>query len=119
MSGLGWHHLTRNDKLAILAGLENGSARGGPYHVELHSTNRCNINCFFCATQKIRQADEIPLSRLDRLIREMKQLGTRSVGHGKGCFMRNFYYWTDGPFVRRLGGRLSGLRASALNPATA
>jgi MoaA/NifB/PqqE/SkfB family radical SAM enzyme len=42
-----------------------------------------------------------------------------SVGHGKGCFMRNFYYWTDGPFVRRLGGRLSGLRASALNPAIA
>jgi MoaA/NifB/PqqE/SkfB family radical SAM enzyme len=84
MSGLGWHHLTRNDKLSILAGLENGSARGGPYHVELHPTNRCNINCFFCATQKIRQADEIPLSRLDRLIREMKQLGTRSVGLNGG-----------------------------------
>ncbi len=84
MSGLGWHHLTREDKRAILAGLENGSVRGGPYHVELHPTNRCNINCFFCATQNIRQADEIPLPRLDRLIREMKELSTRSVGLNGG-----------------------------------
>lgn len=84
MSGLGWHHLTRNDKREILAGLENGSTCGGPYHVELHPTNRCNINCFFCATKKIRDADEMPLETLARLIREMKQMGTRSVGLNGG-----------------------------------
>lgn len=84
MSGLGWHHLTNIDKQQILAGLEYGSARGGPYHVELHPTNRCNINCFFCATRKIRQFDELPLETLARLIQEMKRLGTRSVGLNGG-----------------------------------
>ncbi len=66
MSGLGWHHMTIRDKGQILGGLEQGRSLGGPYHVELHPTNRCNINCFFCATRRIRQEDELPLGTLAR-----------------------------------------------------
>jgi MoaA/NifB/PqqE/SkfB family radical SAM enzyme len=84
MSGLGWHHLTRTDKEQILSGLETGGVLGGPYHVELHPTNRCNVNCFFCATRSIRRPDELSMETLERLIGEMKQLGTRSVGLNGG-----------------------------------
>jgi MoaA/NifB/PqqE/SkfB family radical SAM enzyme len=39
--------------------------------------------------------------------------------HGRGCFMRTFYYWTDGPFVRRLGDSVLTLRRAHIQPATA
>jgi len=84
MGGLGWHYLTDRDKEQILTGLETGTVCGGPYHVELHPTNRCNINCFFCATRTIRRQDELPLDTLDQLISQMKGLGTRSVGLNGG-----------------------------------
>lgn len=91
MSELGWKYLTAEDKATILRGVKDGVAYGGPYHVELHPADRCNIDCFFCSTAALRGTDEVPLTRLEELIGELKQAGTRSMrlsGGGEPLFHR-------------------------------
>lgn len=91
MSELGWKYLTAADKANILRGVRDGVAYGGPYHVELHPADRCNIDCFFCSTAALRGTDEVPLTRLEELIGELKQAGTRSIrlsGGGEPLFHR-------------------------------
>jgi MoaA/NifB/PqqE/SkfB family radical SAM enzyme len=92
MSYLGWNHLTRQDKDDILQGIEDGVAYGGPYHVELHPADRCNIDCFFCSTAALRGKDEIPMPRFEELLGEMREAGTRSMrlsGGGEPLFHRS------------------------------
>ena len=74
MSQLGWDHLTREDKAAILKGIEDGVAYGGPYHVEFHPQDRCNVDCFFCSTASLRGKDEIPMPRFEELLGELKEM---------------------------------------------
>ena len=91
MSQLGWDHLTREDKAAILKGVEDGVAYGGPYHVELHPQDRCNIDCFFCSTVALRGKDEIPMPRFEEMLGELKEMGTRAIrlaGGGEPLFHR-------------------------------
>jgi MoaA/NifB/PqqE/SkfB family radical SAM enzyme len=89
---LGWKYLTPEDKATILRGVKDGVAYGGPYHVEIHPADRCNIDCFFCSTATLRGTDEVPLTRLEELIGELKQAGTRSIrlsGGGEPLFHRS------------------------------
>lgn len=91
MSDLGWKYLTAADKEQILRGISDGRAYGGPYNVEIHPADRCNIDCFFCSTAAVRGTDEFPLSRAEELLQELKELGTRSVrfsGGGEPLFHR-------------------------------
>ena len=88
---LGWNYLTHDDKDAILRGIRDGVAYGGPYHVEIHPADRCNIDCFFCSTAALRGTDELPLTRLEELIGELKAAGTRAIrlsGGGEPLFHR-------------------------------
>jgi MoaA/NifB/PqqE/SkfB family radical SAM enzyme len=92
MSELGWKYLTRDDKAAILRGVADGAVYGGPYHVELHPADRCNIDCFFCSTAALRGTDELPLPRFVELLAEMREAGTRSLrlsGGGEPLFHRS------------------------------
>src|ERR1700682_4827152 len=79
MSELGWKYLTDGDKAEIVSGIHDGAPCGGPYPVEIYPADRCNIDCFFCSTAAIRGTDELPLSRLEEMIGELKDIGTRSV----------------------------------------
>ena len=91
MSELGWKYLTATDKDAILDGIRDGVAYGGPYHVEIHPADRCNIDCFFCSTAALRGTDEVPLTRLEEMIAELKACGTRAIrlsGGGEPLFHR-------------------------------
>ena len=91
MSQLGWDHLTREDKAAILKGIEDGVAYGGPYHVEFHPQDRCNVDCFFCSTASLRGKDEIPMPRFAEMLGELKAMGTRAIrlsGGGEPLFHR-------------------------------
>lgn len=91
MSELGWKFLTAADKQAILQGIEDGVAHGGPYHVEIHPADRCNIDCFFCSTAALRGTDEVPMPRFAEMLQELKEAGTRSVrlsGGGEPLFHR-------------------------------
>ena len=105
MSDLGWKHLTPSDKEEILRGIEDGVAYGGPYHVEIHPADRCNIDCFFCSTAALRGTDEVPMTRFEELLGELKEAGTRSLrlsGGGEPLFHRSIK-----PFLRAI--RASGL----------
>jgi len=91
MSELGWKYLTEDDKNTILRGIRDGVAYGGPYHVEIHPADRCNIDCFFCSTAALRGTDEVPLTRLEEMIAELKACGTRAIrlsGGGEPLFHR-------------------------------
>jgi len=91
MSELGWKYLTAEDKETILKGIRDGVAYGGPYHVEIHPADRCNIECFFCSTAALRGTDEVPLTRLEEMIAELKACGTRAIrlsGGGEPLFHR-------------------------------
>lgn len=91
MSEFGWKYLTRSDRDAILQGIREGRAVGGPYHAEIHPADRCNIECFFCSTAAIRGTDEIPTARFEELIEELRAAGTRSIrlsGGGEPLFHR-------------------------------
>jgi MoaA/NifB/PqqE/SkfB family radical SAM enzyme len=91
MADLGWKHLDVADRAAILRGIADGKAYGGPYHVELHPADRCNIQCFFCSTAPLRETDQISATRLDELFAELKEAGTRSIrlaGGGEPLFHR-------------------------------
>lgn len=91
MSELGWKYLTADDKATILRGIREGEAYGGPYHAEIYPSDRCNIDCFFCSTASLRGNDELPLARIEELIGELKQAGTRSLrfaGGGEPLFHR-------------------------------
>ena len=91
MSELGWKYLTAEDKATILRGIRDGVAYGGPYHVEIYPSDRCNIDCFFCSTASLRGNDELPLVRIEELVAELKEAGTRSIrfaGGGEPLFHR-------------------------------
>jgi len=91
LSELGWKYLTRGDKAAILQGIADGVAYGGPYHVELHPADRCNVDCFFCSTASLRGTDELPMPRFQELLGELREVGCRSVrlaGGGEPLFHR-------------------------------
>src|SRR5579864_2698536 len=91
MARLGWKYLTADDKATVLRGVRDGVAYGGPYHAEIHPSDRCNIDCFFCSTASLRGTDEVALTRLEEMVRELKALGTRSVrlaGGGEPLFHR-------------------------------
>ena len=91
MTELGWKYATAADKRRIVDGVRDGVAYGGPYHVEIHPADRCNIDCFFCSTAAIRGTDELPLDRFTTLIDELQQAGTRAIrfsGGGEPLFHR-------------------------------
>lgn len=88
---LGWKYLTDEDKDAILRGIADGVAYGGPFHVEIHPADRCNIDCFFCSTASLRGTDELPIPRFQELLGELRAAGTRSIrfsGGGEPLFHR-------------------------------
>jgi len=79
MSDLGWNLLRAADKDAILRGIRERKSFGGPYHVEIHPTDRCTTRCFFCSTRWRREKAELDLETIARFGREMKEAGTRSI----------------------------------------
>src|SRR5436309_15465757 len=84
MSELGWKYLTAEDKEAVLRGVRDGVAYGGPYHVEIHPADRCNIDWFFCSTAALRGTDGVPLTRLEGMVAELKASGTRAIRRSGG-----------------------------------
>jgi MoaA/NifB/PqqE/SkfB family radical SAM enzyme len=80
MNDLGWGFMGKPEKEAILQGIRDGVAYGGPFHIEVHPTDRCNTNCFFCSTRWRRgEKKEIPFETWKSLVEQMKKAGTRSV----------------------------------------
>jgi len=74
----GWEHLKDEDRDLILAGIEEGRALGGPFHVELDPIDVCNADCFFCNSAEIRQGAIFGWDRLGPIVDELVAGGLRS-----------------------------------------
>ena len=91
MGDWGWYWTTAADKRAILTGIDDGGCYGGPFHAELQLTDRCNLNCGFCSTRRLRRGAELSVEQIARFARELKRLGCHSVtlnGGGEPLFHR-------------------------------
>jgi uncharacterized Fe-S cluster-containing radical SAM superfamily enzyme len=51
MHDYGWDRPSSLDRGTILAGFAMGEALGGPYHLAIRPTDRCNAACAFCSTR--------------------------------------------------------------------
>ncbi|HZF07335.1 MAG TPA: SPASM domain-containing protein [Thermoanaerobaculia bacterium] len=105
MGSLGWSHLTPEDREAILRGIADGEAYGGPYHVEIHPVDRCNVDGSFCATAALRGTDEAPLPRFTEMLGELREAGTRSLrlsGGGEPLLHRRIHDFLQAIVASRL-----------------
>ena len=81
----GWELISEEEKRLIAEGIRKGKAFGGPYHIVLFPTDRCNLDCFFCYTEGLRrQAREIAWDVLQRALAEGVAMGVKSVSFGGG-----------------------------------
>lgn len=64
----GWHYLTSQQRKTLQDAIITGIAGGGPYHLEIHPTHRCNAKCYFCCSKHYRQDYDLPLDLFRKLI---------------------------------------------------
>lgn len=116
MGELGWQFLKAVHKRAILRGIEDGAVYGGPYHLEIHPTDRCNISCCFCSTRSLRAGQELDFDTIQRLVVEMRRAGTLSVclsGGGEPLIHSRILDVLD--LLAEAGIRLSNLTTNGLS----
>jgi MoaA/NifB/PqqE/SkfB family radical SAM enzyme len=68
-----------------------GTAPGGPLHLELDISDRCNVDCYFCNAMDVRTKDQVPYNRVAAILDETVAKGLRSVrfaGGGDPLFHR-------------------------------
>ena len=81
----GWEMITEKEKRLIAEGIKRGKALGGPYHLVLFPTDRCNLDCFFCYTEVLRDAaKELDWDILKKALAEGVLMGVKSVSLGGG-----------------------------------
>jgi len=81
----GWELITEKEKKLISEGIRCGEALGGPWHMVLFPTDRCNIDCFFCYTETLRNlAKELDWELLRPALLEGVDMGVKSVSFGGG-----------------------------------
>ena len=84
MHDYGWNHIGAAEKQTILSGFATGNALGGPYHMEIHPTDRCDIACRFCSTAKLRSRSELTIGVIERVLSQAIDAGVRSVSISGG-----------------------------------
>lgn len=72
-----WEHLTEQEQDQVAQGIMKGEAFGGPYHVALSPTDRCDFDCFFCRT--IDRSAELPWPTLKRTIEQGVEMGLKGL----------------------------------------
>lgn len=81
----GWELITEKEKRLIAEGIKKAEALGGPYHLVLFPTDRCNLDCFFCYTETLRDAaKELEWDVLKKALSEGVLMGVKSVSLGGG-----------------------------------
>lgn len=75
----GWQHLTDEDRKKFADGIVGGRTAGGPWHLELHPTNRCNVRCFFCINEFHRPHGDHATLPWENLYGLLNQLADRDL----------------------------------------
>lgn len=81
----GWQNLTPAENELIMRGVRDGEVYGGPFHLLLFPTDRCNHNCFFCYTHSAREAAaELDWHLLRNTLARSLDTGLKSISFGGG-----------------------------------
>lgn len=81
----GWELLSANEEELIKRGVRDGQCYGGPFHLVLFPTDRCNLDCFFCYTEDLRKvAAQLDWKVLQKALTEGVQMGVKGVSFGGG-----------------------------------
>lgn len=111
----GWRHLSPPDRERITRGIERARAYGGPFHLEIHPTGRCNLDCFFCSARAHRAARDIEWPLLARTLERAARADLRSVrltGGGESLVYAHIGDLLD--LLSRLHVRIDDLTTNAL-----
>jgi len=100
--------LNEADEKAIKLLDWNKGKKPGPFRIEIHPTNVCNLKCIMCAA-KFNRKVELPKKRLHRIIHEAADLKVKNInicGGGEPLFYR------QGIFEIMKTAKLFGLEGS-------
>lgn len=77
---LGWRFLNDLDKKSVYREILKPSRNApGPFHLEIHPTDICNANCYFCNTASFRESESLPWPLLRNILEDAASHGLRSV----------------------------------------
>ena len=109
----GWQRLSDADRAKVLRGIEAARAFGGPYHLEIHPTNRCNLGCFFCSARDHRAGEEIDWGVLRHAVESAGDLrSVRLTGGGESLLYPHIGELLD--LLAQRGVRIDDLTTNGL-----
>ncbi len=79
INDIGWNLLNEKDKEEILKAILEGVYIRGPFHIEIHPTDRCTTRCFFCSTRWRREKNELDISTISSIAKQMKELDVKTI----------------------------------------
>ena len=110
----GWEELSPAEEETIMRGVRDGGVYGGPYHLLLFPTDRCNLDCFFCYTDSLRRiAAELDWNILHRALEEACDHGLKGVSLGGGG--ESLIYRGIGPLLEFVHSRGLGIDSIKTN----
>jgi MoaA/NifB/PqqE/SkfB family radical SAM enzyme len=74
-----WELLTSEEEDLIARGIMEGGVHGGPFHLMLSPTDRCNFDCFFC-TARGDGKSELSWETLRGVLESGVEMGLKSIG---------------------------------------
>lgn len=114
MGILGWDKL-QSDEIGLLErSIVSNVATSHPRSIEIQPTNKCNVACFFCSSEKFRHDEFIPWDRLEETLRAAAANGLRSVrlsGGGESLVYPKTGALLD--LLEELGVRVSNVTTNA------
>jgi len=78
----GWQRLTAEERAEMADGIVHNNLEGGPWHLEIHPTNRCNVKCFFCINngcEAFKNESQLPWPRLQAFLERLTAEGLRML----------------------------------------
>lgn len=88
----GWTHFSDNEKRKLFSEIAANKPSMSPYYMEIHPTNRCNLDCFFCSAKSHRNNEELSFETLKKIITEGATKNLRSIrlsGGGESLIYSN------------------------------
>jgi MoaA/NifB/PqqE/SkfB family radical SAM enzyme len=105
-----WQRLSQKDVERIANGIVENRVCGGPFHLEIQPTDVCNLNCFFCSSERFRRGRSIPWDTLRAVLEEAAARDLRFLRLSGGG--ESLAYHSIGPLLDLCAQK--GLRISDL-----
>ena len=77
--------LNAEDMQQITADIRSGQSHRGPFYLEIHVTDRCNSDCYFCNQRWLKHSPkELDLAHFTQIITGLTNVGLRAVRFSGG-----------------------------------